>query len=713
MAMNNRQRKVARSAIALPLIASLAFQAPLAQAQDTSKADGQRTIVQIKTKGLSPDAEFKLVDRNGEEFKKAAIGKNGAVTFLLDKSDSKKKLVGFQVDGKKYMTDTGKCKGANLLDPRNMPDSHISKAVEDAVKEKQAEQKNKEGDKSEEKTEKDNLQESTPVEKNPEAPGEGKESKTPSGEESAQGQDKDKENTPQGDKKEESKDEGKAEEKNSEGEKKDGNKTDESDTPVENKDEKPTDGSNTPVAKPKSLPISVEVSSGKREVLPLSYYPEEGVARFDESATDRDIAKAEEGLRNATLMALPAGMPEVSPDLIKWVMDMINTVGDAGVKRVAEFLVQNETPIKAAASVINSTSGLSKYLVQEIDKYYNGSFSLASLLSQFSPGVKQALDQFRGPYKQFTDQFVKTTGRSLPEGLKLLVELGQFMEQMPDGANLADMLFSVSSLGKDIKKNIDAGNKDDLRDLMAQLEKEGEAKDEKDRKRGIRRGPDGIPRNPDGSIQKDYYAELERIQRDEGVINQAVADSIAAGMSGRPVKMDVNDDTFDMYNLTKRDVVDCEFSFVPAVGVSDVDSSVQATGDGTVVATKKTGSSSSGSDFDIKNYFGEITTDKAVEEQRTVSRSASTGVKTQPVNKTQQEVGEGKTTYSTTNETLGRAGASVSGATGQTSVVTGQAGISQIPATAVSYGKKTGPRVDTGGQVEVPWWKKVATLFVG
>lgn len=731
MAMNNRQRKVARSAIALPLIASLAFQAPLAQAQDTSKADGQRTIVQIKTKGLSPDAEFKLIDRNGEEFKKAVIGKNGAVTFLLDKSDSKKKLVGFQVDGKKYMTDTGKCKGANLLDPRNMPDSHISKAVEDAVKEKQAE---KEGDKSEEKTEKENSQDATQVEENSEAPGEGEKNVKPSGEESSKDPDKNTEgteekDTPQGDKKEESRDKEESKEKNPEGEKKEG-KTDGSNTPVENKDEKPTDGSNTPVAKPKAFVFSFDGQNGNEDIVPVLYDEKSKKAEFVEDTSpeikqkvSRIIDKTDvEALRGEATVFIGAGAGDIaskmSPETVKAVTDFLEKMGDEFPGKAAEFIVQNREPIMAIAHAVNTGGEVAKWTLKIADGYYSKPFVKAyadkGLRSIGQGHVVDALANFEPQYKQIENLSRTHLNMKPADAIKVLAEVATATEGLADASQIANTIFKIAGVGSRMKKTYEGITNDDKKNFWDYYDNLGtEDKTTPGGKKKRRRGSDGIPRNPDGSIQKDYYAELERIQRDEGVINQAVADSIAAGMSGRPVKMDVNDDTFDMYNLTKRDVVDCEFSFVPAVGVSDVDSSVQATGDGTVVATKKTGSSSSGSDFDIKNYFGEITTDKAVEEQRTVSRSASTGVKTQPVNKTQQEVGEGKTTYSTTNETLGRAGASVSGATGQTSVVTGQDGISQIPATAVSYGKKTGPRVDTGGQVEVPWWKKVAALFVG
>ena len=654
MRTSKNYKKMVATAIAIPMAASLVA-IPNATAQQAT-ANEETIELNIRTTGIAAGSEITLLSGKGEELDKKKVNSNSALRFTYDNDITKNGFVTIQVDGERFTPSEGQCFGENLKGNDFVEEQEVTSTVETTElgipKEEQVDTDNPEeniGDitdeenseePSDEKTEEDSST-TTSTDKPSEPTSEKKDDEKPSA-------------TPT-DKKEDGKeDSSKTSEAEPTSDKKDEEKPSESPTTTTKAN---TDGSNTPVSDPMALVIKRD----NNVVSKINYVEmKDGTVHVLGDYTEKDLNNLKEAIK-ATPMAGEGLLGQA--------------VGGGG----------GESALKAAEKL----KDVNPDILTKIERLFKS--PMGNWLKEHGDKIQNSMDIIVPLAKvgEIAYEGARAAGKVPPELQSMIdsspLPLGDTLEAIKTLSNVLSTTVTINDLahlvidgvlnGGMIKIDPDAfGNIGDLVDIGGDISMDVEEQ-----------------KKTQDEINDEYYAGLNRHDKDQGAVNDAIAELVANMKDGYKMVLDVFDDAYDLRNATSYDKVTCVLGFDPEAGKTNTN--------GDKINVSLDDENSKDDSFDADKYFAKL--DNDVEEDTKPEITTTVSRSSQKSNTTQQE-------QQNVSPSAQPSAAPVINSGSPAPVVQTPA---QNPVVAQPVKKIAGPSVETGGAVEVRFIDKIRNLF--
>lgn len=650
MRTSKNYKKMVATAIAIPMAASLVA-IPNATAQQAT-ANEETIELNIRTTGIAAGSEITLLSGKGEELDKKKVNSNSALRFTYDNDIAKNGFVTIQVDGERFTPSEGQCFGENLKGNDFVEEQEVTSTVETTElgipKEEQVDAENSE-ENIEDVTGEENVEGSS-------------DEKTEEGTSTTSSDKPSEPTSPTSDKKDGEKPSETPTDKKEDG-KEDSSKTSESEPTSDKKDEKKpaetpapttktnTDGSNTPVSDPMALVIKRD----NNVVSKINYVEmKDGTVRVLGDYTEKDLNNLKEAIKATPMANGSAGIEGDALKAAKALKDKspkeLNALKKIFTGPTGKWLRENSDKIQNATQISDSLADVAKY-----------SYMAAKAAGLIPPEIQSIINSFPfAPEEAF--EAIKTVSGVL-SGAVTVNDIAALFTGDNNFFNGVEITVDFGEGG--------LGSSSDL-DLSMDVEEQKKTQDE---------------------INDEYYAGLNRHDKDQGAVNDAIAELVANMKDGYKMVLDVFDDAYDLRNATSYDKVTCVLGFEPAAG--------KTTNNGDKINVSLDDENSKDDNFDADKYFAKL--DNDVEEDTkpetttTVSRSSQKS-KSNTIQQEQQNV----------SPSAQPSAAPVINSGSPAPVVQTPA---QNPVVAQPVKKIAGPSVETGGAVEVRFIDKIRNLF--
>lgn len=658
MRTSKNYKKMVATAIAIPMAASLVA-VPNAIAQQAT-ANEETIELNIRTTGIAAGSEIALLSGKGEELDKKKVNSNSALRFTYDNDIAKNGFVTIQVDGEKFTPSEGQCFGENLKGNDFVEEQEVTSTVETTEL----------GIPKEEQVDTDNLEE------NMGDLSDGENSEEPSDEgteEDSSTTSSDKPSEPTSEKKDDEKPSGTPTDKEEDG-KDDSSKTSEAEPTSDKEDEeKPaetpapttkanTDGSNTPVSDPMALVIKRD----NNVVSKINYVEmKDGTVRVLGDYTEKDLNNLKEAIKATPMAGESAGIS--GGDALKAAKLLkdkspkeLNDLKKIFTGPTGKWLRENSDKIQNATQISDSLADVAKY-----------SYMAAKAAGLITPEIQSIINSFPFAPEEAFDA-IKTVSGVL-SGTVTVNDLAALFT----GDN---NLFDGTQINLDFG-DLGLGSSNDS-DLSMDTEEQKKTQDE---------------------IHDEYYAGLNRHDKDQSAVNDAIAELVSNMKDGYKMVLDVFDDAYDLRNATSYDKVTCVLGFETAAG--------KTTANGDTINVSLDDENSKDDNFDADKYFAKL--DNDVEEDTKLETTTTVSRSSQKSSNLQQEQKNVSPSAQPSAQPSAKPSAKPSAApvinSGSPAPVVQTP--AQNPVVAQPVKKIAGPSVETGGAVEVRFIDKIRNLF--